>query len=397
RSIPWAEMPTSRSLCCPGSRCPAARGPLVGLLLLSFLLSPALARTASGQSTGESSRVVLSRYGGGGALTEFYSVDLTSGRTSKIDQVRRDYEAVRSRRLETNIFQEIGRPQTPAAQPGEILFLPIHQSDGSSREALFVETSTGYTAFLEDLGRNDKIGKIITTIGRPFGDIANGDLNFLLLGRRNAAGRTVGAYLYHGTTGKGLYARNLLDLDPEMSITPTADLPTSTGYLSAASLLSDEETVAYLIIDSGTGSAFFLTPTERTTQLQQRPLPFDLFELFKAERLNVTARRFIPVALETGSTSTPRALIVDAGSGQMALIDDVLGPRPRFVKLPTNLYTTIPGGIQQRPRHFEPVTAEVSGGTVGLWLFDNLSASTLFVENPADPSRIRLRPVSISR
>ncbi|MEM8998472.1 MAG: hypothetical protein AAGF23_27045, partial [Acidobacteriota bacterium] len=150
------------------------------------------------------SHLTMPRYGSGGVTEEYFSVDLATGRVALADQLRREPETVRLRRTDMNLFQEIGRPANQPAQPGEMLLMPIRESDGSVRTAMLVESSTGYTAFFDEVGRNDELGQIITTIGRPFGPLAAEDLNFVLLPRRDGSGKTVGAYLYHGTTGKGL-------------------------------------------------------------------------------------------------------------------------------------------------------------------------------------------------
>ncbi|MEO1085037.1 MAG: hypothetical protein AAFY88_12405 [Acidobacteriota bacterium] len=194
------------------------------------------------------SHLTMPRYGSGGVTEEYFSLDLATGRVTLADQLRREPEKVRLRRTDMNLFQEIGRPSDQPAQPGEMLLMPIRESDGSVRTALLVETSTGYTAFFEEVGRNDELGEIITTIGRPFGPLAAEDLNFVLLPRRDGSGKTVGAYLYHGTTGKGLYVSGLNEIVPDPPMSATAELPTSTGYITAAPITSEEETQSYVVM-----------------------------------------------------------------------------------------------------------------------------------------------------
>lgn len=339
----------------------------------------------------------LPRFSSGGVTEEYFSLDLASGRISLADQLRREPDRVRLRRGELNLFQAIGRPTSQPAQPGELALLPIRESDRSVRTALFVETSTGYTAFFDEVGRSDQIGKIVTTIGRPFGPLAAADLNFVLLPRREGSGKTVGAYLYHGTTGKGLYISGLDEIKPDPPVSATAELPTSTGYITAAPITSQERTESYVVIDSGTGGVFFLNTTGRPEQLAERKTSLELFGDFAAEQLNVAPRRFYPVPLQDGQDTTRRVLIVDVGSGQLGLLDGIRSPEPRVAILPQNIYSSIAGGIQTTSRHVELIPAVESGGTRGVWLSDSLTNTLLYIESPDSPADIAIRRVTVGR
>ena len=134
---------------------------LTPLLCLIWIVAPT---AAIAQQAGHA-LAIMPRTSGGGGTEELFTLDLENGRSQSI-QVRRDPLEVRLRPFDSNLFQEIGRPAGQPGQSGEIHLMPIHQGDGSIRAALFVEASTGYTAYFEQIGRGGRFGRIVTTIGR---------------------------------------------------------------------------------------------------------------------------------------------------------------------------------------------------------------------------------------
>ncbi len=202
----------------------------LGLLCAGVLPIQAQATTTS------QPLVVLPRYDADAALERYFQVDLASGDTFVIDRVRRDPLSTRRTRLGQNLHQLIGRPVEPPPVVGEIMLAPLHGGDDSVRSALLVESSTGYVAYFDDLGKNNRLGTIRTTSGRPFGDIVAPDGNFALLMRRTGSGRTVDAILYHATTGKARALRNIEKLPTEPKAVTVSGLPILTGRVAAVPL-----------------------------------------------------------------------------------------------------------------------------------------------------------------
>ena len=142
--------------------------------------------------------LTLPRFGSGDQPDVFLYFDHSGGTGYLLEGLRRSPTQLRGQRLADNLFQQIGRSASQGAIHGELMLMPIF-SGSSVRDALFVETSTGYVAYLDEFGKNGKLGNLVTVIGRPYGPLAAGDGNFALLQRRDSSGKTDGAYLYHGT------------------------------------------------------------------------------------------------------------------------------------------------------------------------------------------------------
>ena len=112
--------------------------------------------------------VALPAYGSGGASDSYFAFSLQDGAGRQVDRLRRDPLSLRARNTPENLFQIIGRPTDQPALPGEVFLAPIRSSDGSVRAAVYVETSIGYVAYFENLGRGGKIGQFTSVAGRPF-------------------------------------------------------------------------------------------------------------------------------------------------------------------------------------------------------------------------------------
>lgn len=336
----------------------------------------------------------------GPTTSDFFYFSLATGTEFFARDARRSPENLRVRRLQQNLFRQIGRAADPLARQGEILFLPILQADGSSNSAVFVETSTGYTTFFDDLGRGGELGKLVTLIGRPFGPLASTDANFALVPRRDGSGRTQGVYLYHATSGRGLYLAGLQDLDPDPPVSATEALPQLSGYVSAAPITISEETVSIAVLDHGTGQLQFLDIGNRPEQLTLRVSPLKSFyELFVADSYNpISTRRFHLVPIQNGDDTTVQLFLADVATGQIAVISGLRSPTAQQLNvLPQNIYDALPGGSSDQPRTFSLLAHEETDGTRGIWLADSATRRFVYISNLSNPSGPTLRPVTIQR
>ncbi len=336
----------------------------------------------------------------GGETDSFYQLALGDGAVSIYEVLRRDPLRLRRRPLSQNLFDEIGRPKTQAAGAGEILLAPIHSSTGAVRAALFVETSTGYVAFFDQLGKGTALGRISTAIGRPFGPLAAADGNFVLLPHRERSGRTEGAYLYHAGSGRGFYYSGLAKLEADSRPASTSPLPKLTGRAAAAPLLDrDRATTGYLVADSGNGDLHFLIVNRQLTeQLASRKSPLNLFEVLPTEVSRPTLERFVAVPIEGPDDRTVHVLFVDVGSGDMVLFENV-GSRSaqRLSKLAPNLYDVLDGADSTVPRTVAAIPRHSSGDeTLGIWLLDSLTRGVVYVNRPALPRGAVLSRVSVN-
>jgi hypothetical protein len=335
--------------------------------------------------------MTLPRFGSSDQPDIFLYFDHNNGGGNLVEGLRRAPTQLRSQRLADNLFQQIGRQTGQGAIHGELLLMPIFASSGTVRDALFVETSTGYVAYLDEFAKNDKLGTLVTVIGRPYGPLAAGDGNFALLHRRDASGKTDGAYLYHGTTGKAIYINGLAKLTLDLKGVTTVELPKFAGRFAAVELTNGDATVSYLLVDATTGKVSFLDVTGAPERLNARQSSIDLLSAFTADKLNPSLQRFVAEPLQENGT-TRAVLLVDVASGGVALIDDPLG-QPRLRILPPNVYNVIRPMAGEVPRTF----ATVRNGTAGVWLIDSLSAGMIYIASPLVPAELRISTVGIER
>ncbi len=355
-----------------------------------MLLAVALPAAAQERSP----RVALPLYSGG--TESFISVDLGSGDCYLTDQLKSDPLRVRARGLRQNLFTEIGRPTDQGAVAGEILLAPILGGDGSTRAAIFVEASTGYVAFFDGVGRSNRLGEISVALGRPFEPIASMDGNYALLLRRDSAGRTDGAYLYHATTGRGFYYSGLRKLETVVEAVAVQGLPQLTGRVAAAAIQTTrEQTVSYLVADGGSGElTFFDLSTSSPARIAVRKSPLTLTEVFPQPGPHATPQRFVAVPILDDDDRTRHVFVVDASSGAMALVENV-DRQPALKPLRPNFYTAI--GVEEAGARVVTAVPGVSsnGRTAGIWLVDSSSGAVVWVENPGFPGQASARKVTV--
>lgn len=339
--------------------------------------------------TAETPFLTLPRLTNNGLVDAFYSINLSNGTVDLIDQLRRSPTELRVRPITGNLFETIGRSPGQAAISGELLILPIQQADGSARDAFFVETSTGYTAYFDEIGKNNKLGTLLTMLGRPYGPLAATDGNMVLLPKRDGSGRTEGAFLYHGTTGKALFVAGLAKLETDPPITSTVELPKVEGKISAVEILRGDATAAYLIVENVSGKTFFLEPINQD-RLGIRLTNLDLLGSFLSDKLNPSHQRFSLLALHESNRDTRAVLVADVATGKIGLIDGLDTGVPRLQVLAPNIYQTLRGGISATPRSFNLI-----GSGDGAWLLDSLTSTMVYLERPSGD--LRLQAVTISR
>ncbi len=367
----------------------------IGFFALTFL---ALSATALAQA-GSHPHALLVRYGDNGSADALFYFDLGNGSGSVVDQLRRNPDEGRIARLKTNLFTEIGRPRDSAATVGEIFLGPIRESDGRVRSTLFVEASTGYTMYFDQLGKGGNLGRVTTMIKRGYEPIASPDRNFALLMRRNSSGRTDGAYLYNATTGQAIHLAGLNELEIDPPSTPISGLPVLKGKVSAAPIVSREETIGYVVIDNADGSVQFFDVTGSISRFNVRATELVLSNEMTAEQLNPSTQRFVPIPLQNDEITTYGILIVDVGTGSLAMLDGLRNPRPSLRIFSQNVYGVISGGLRSDAwRTFAAADANgADGATLGVWILDSLTGGLAYVESPGNPANTRVKRVTLDR
>ncbi len=366
------------------------------VLALAGLVVGGSAGTAP-PAAGESTPVVVLPRLVSGTTESFFSLELKTGQIAFTDRLRKDPLVLRSRRLPDNLFSKIGRPADQPAAPGEILFSLIHDSSSTVRAALFVEASTGYAAYFDQPGRIEgQLGEFTNLLGRPFGPIAAADNNFALLMRRGNSGKTEGAYLYHGTSGRGLYLSQVDKLSFEPTVVPTDPWPQLSGPLAAVELQGpSRETRGYLLLDGATGELHWLTLTSGapvTIGVQKGAL--NLFQAFaNQDPATATGRLFVATSLQGRGEETLQVFVLDTVSGDMAILDGVQGgnSQPSFTKLSQNLFAGLSPTPEVRP--FVALPRNSSGTTLGVWIYDSLTRNLFYIDQPSTPAATTVRLV----
>ncbi len=360
--------------------------PFLSALLLLVSWVPAAAQPTTQRSL--RSLIAAWRLDSSGSTDTFIYFDSTDGRGFLVDRLTRNPQQLRRQLLSENLFGVMGRPENQPALAGEVQLLPLHSANGSVRSAVLVETSTGYLAYFDAFARKQKLGQMITTIGRPFSRLAAVDGAFALLPRRARNGRTEAIYLYHAPTGGCLMVTDIYNLSTEPGVTQVVDLPTM-SRIAAVSLEGASGTRGFLLVDQAGGRLFFLdidpaAPARPTA----RRSPLALTRLFP-ESLNDTAdQRFLPIPLQGGG-KTLSVLLIHTPSGALGLLDGLSDDAPpSLVPLTANLSAVL--APSEEPRQLTAIPRLVSGTTRGVWLLDAASGSLAYIDSPLTPTELRV-------
>lgn len=370
-----------------GSRRRSVLPVLVLSVLASLVVAPAQAVV----------RLVAPAEDAAGATDELYFLDLATGATFE-GNPRRSGERMRIKSLEQNVFQVIGRRDRDPAPLGQFLLAPIHDRNGRADRLLLAETPTGFMAVLSRLGKAGLLGEIRALSGRPGSTLVADDGNFALLMRRVSGGRTAGAYLYHGTSGRCLALSGLDDEDAEPASEACSGLPRIAAGLEAVPLeRTDGSTLGYLVVDGSTGAVYRIgISSSNPARLTATRLGLELGEVFPGAAGDVPVRRFALAPISRREVGTDMVLAVDAHSGRLALLRNVASrPAPSAALLPGDVYGAyLPRGRRDRslllvPRYVGPQDV------VGVWLFDSVTNRILLLDGIASGDGLRIVPVEI--
>lgn len=354
--------------------------------------------TASQSVTGGTpATLAIPIFDGDDTTRSVFVIATENGRARIVDRIRRSSAEVRSRAFHDNVFKALGRSLGSPACQGQIVAGPIRKGNGAVHALLLADTTTGAMGYVVGLGDDPTKARLKKIADLPAQAIAAGDGNFILVMRRDGSGKTVGAYLHHGTTGKCLYFRGLDDLETHISPTPVSGLPASDGKVSGLALFGGSDaTTHFLLIDNERGTMSLVGGVKkRAAQLTVQPLNRNLVSSFPTDTPVSTPIRFVPIPITTRSGSTDSALIVDVASGSMAILEHLTKPsKTRLIGVNRSIYGLLPANVDQ-PRSISAVPkVDDSGMTIGAWLFDSATSEVLFVDNLQNPNTLELRMVT---
>ncbi|MEL7058881.1 MAG: hypothetical protein AAGN46_02525 [Acidobacteriota bacterium] len=349
----------------------------------------------------EGTAVILALTDTGGQSDQMFAFDLSSGGGRHFDRLDRVGPRLRLRGLDRNLFEMLGRSPDVPAEVGEIFLEPIYLGNGSVDSAILVESSTGWMAYLADVGRRDPVlGELRTLIGRPFDSLAAVGGQFSLFSRRNSTGQTIGAYLYHAASGRAVYLGGLEDLEIDPPVVAVEGLPTLAGRPSAAALLQGERSVGYVL--AGNARLLMLAADEAQVSRLSPSAEIDLVAMFGAEVTQPTPQRFAVMPVQNSDDDTIALWLLDTGNGTLSELREPLGvlrgeirsPRPR--QLRDDLLDRLGGPRPQNERVLTLVPANASNGaTVGAWIVDSAGRPMLFASRDAESGRVTLERVEL--
>ena len=325
-----------------------------------------------------------------------FFIGLDNGNAFFIDKVKSSPQTVRTRALNQNVFELLGRRPGEAARFGQVLVGPVRKGNGMVHALFLVDTTTGRMGYITDLESRSYEGRLQPINGAPAATMASDDGDFTLVMHQNSSGTTDGAILYHGTSGRSVFFHGVgapgSSLKP-VSTTPLA--PTGGGVSSLEILAGSEATEAMLLIDPMNGSMRDVAMSKKKAwELQVSALKPNLFDVFPRDAAVQTPHRFVVVPITSGLGATVRALIVDVGNGTIAHLDNVRNPKRLSLKLVNqNIYLRLRKDVA-RPRVITAVPKLAgSGATEGAWLFDSVTGNILFLDGLADPGDLRILKV----
>jgi hypothetical protein len=330
------------------------------------------------------------------SIRDIFSFALETGRGTLLKRVRKSPLDIGALPMHHNLFQAIGRPPGKKALDGQVLVGPIRAGSGRVHALLIVDTTTGKMGYLTDLDHDPAVGTLRMIDGAPARSMASDDGNYTMVMRRTGSGKTLDAYLFHGTTGRCQIFMGVGNLKTTLSAQSTIVMPKiSSGISSLPIQGGNNATSSALLIDPSTGALHLVGSIEhKPAQLTVRTLSLNLTSVFRKNPKAASTRRFVPVPITDRSGATTSALIVDVGTGTLALLDDVDDPsRIRPIGLKGSIYDVLPENVE-RPRTITAVPKVNDAGiTKAAWLFDSATGDVVFVKHLQDPGKLELRKV----
>lgn len=357
--------------------------------------APSLGRTTEGAFP---PILAIPRFDNDDSTRGIFSIELESGKGTLINRIRKTPLDIQIHPMRHNFFQAIGRRPGQSAHQGQVLVGPIRKGGGRVHALLIVDTTTGKMGYLTDLDDDPTRGKLKMIDGAPAQAMATGDGNYALVMRRSRSGKTLGAYLYHGTTGRCRIFRDIGDLSTAVTSSPTTTLPKiDVGVSSLQIQAGSDATSDVLLIDPSSGTLYLIGSIERKpTQLTVRTLSLNIVQAFPQNPKVRSPQRFLPIPITDRSGATSSALIVDVGSGALALLDNVRKPSQiRMIGIKGSIYDVLQEDVG-RPRTITAAPKiDDTGATEAAWLFDSATGAILFINDLQNPGNLKLREVEI--
>ena len=368
------------------------------IICLIFIVSGFLFVNALGEESGSMNSSVIAVPKFDGDTTKgIYLIHLDNGSLSFIKNAKDSPDELHPVPLKINVFEALGRTAGDSAKPGEILVREMRKENGNVDTLLLADTVTGAMAYITDLGDDPDKGEVKQIGERPAQTIASSDHNYTMFMYYDPSGETNGTYLCHLTDGNCLYFNEIHKMHKKYA-------PESPGIASvipnASSIIEvhsgNKGPRSHLVADNASGDLYWLeVETKKPKKLYcRKEHKIHLFDVFPSEAEVITPYRFVLVPILIDNDSTWHVLIVDVGSGKMAIfnVHDYKMLELRKGKKSINLYEYLP----KETTHTRIITALpkiLKGNTNGAWFFDSASGQTLFLNHIDDIHKIEITKV----
>jgi hypothetical protein len=355
-----------------------------------------MAPDGSGRSLLASPILAAPKFDNDESTEGIFFVSLETGNAFFIDRVKGSPLSVRTRTLNQNVFQALGRPPGDSARHGDILIGSIRKKSGQMHALLLLDTTSGAMAYITDLDDRSYEGRLRPIRGRPAERLAGDDGNFALVMWEARSGRTDGAFFVNGTTGDCLFFEGVGTLETNLIARTAPTLPVMPGGVSAMPIHADDESTSHmLLMDNRLGTLYYAElPRKRPWDFAVSTLHRNLYVGLPREATVETPHRLVPVPITSSSGETDAAIIVDVGSGRMVVLKNLLEPsRVLLVGVDRTIYEKLPAEVA-RPRVITAVSkVDSSGATRGAWLFDSVTGSIVYLESLHNLRSLEIRTV----
>ena len=345
---------------------------------------------------GGASILAVPRYTADESTAGAFVIDLSDGSVEFVDRVNVTKSTARRRAMNHNVFAALGRAAGDSANPGGVLAGEIRSATDAVSGLFLVDTSSGTVAYFGDLVDEPHRATYRRVNGRPAEAIASGDGNFALIMRRDGSGATVGAYLYHATTGECVYFDQVNKMGPDPVVMFASVLPKMEGRVAAAAVQDGGETTTQaVLVDEASGAVYMVGGLDRKpTEISVARQELGLFEFFPSAPEVASPQRFVLVPGFSDNGATDAIFVVDAGTGRMAVLKDVRRPGGmRLVGSTKSLSSHLPvNGDAARALSAVPKVG-ASGTTDGAWIFDSTTGTMLVLESVRGPQNLQIHRV----
>lgn len=322
-----------------------------------------------------------------------YSFDPMTGKGFFIDKVGKKPYQARRRPMRHSCFSVIGRPEGRSARPGEILMEGIRGSRGVFKALLFVDTTTGKMGYLSGLDVDPTGGRLRPLPGSPAAGLAGPDGNYLLMMRLSGSGKTLGAYLYHATTGECRLFREIFTLPSEAASVAVSSLPSIPSGTAGCTLsAAGGATEALMLIDPDSGRIYRVDGVRKgPAQLRASTLSANTSSSFGKASAPRISRPFVPMPVEDSSGKTSMVLILDATNGGLAMLTSFRkSSKARLTGVSVSVSAAPCGDLAMVPR------IDDGGRTKGAWIFEPNNDRAFFLKSLQDAARAEIREVSFN-